>query len=239
MSLHKNFLSNCSVLLKLESDIFSRLGGEKCILMLIVYGGVLENGCRSDSDIDLLMVTRDNCDVDEGAVNEIVERYRREGVVLSLNIITLSDLLKAINYGDTLALKATITGFPIIGHDIFHSIRKFASNLHHSLQLNDNLLREKVITLINEAEALLSLAHRDLYSACGRVKTALGYILAIKTGSYDPDSASKIIANEDVSKAYMSISNLCKSILNGSIPLRNIIQHIKDVISIIENELKT
>jgi len=189
------------------------------VASLILFGSALEKGCSRESDIDLLLLIYDPVEgskVDRltGEAMKIVESYRSKGYILSLNVLTLSEFIKLLIEGNTLALKIVTTGYPIIGEGLFKSLRKFVEG--KPIALDRIHLIESSTQLVSTARALLEVSKRDLFTACGYLKTATGYLLAINTNIIDPDRAIDI-ADKRLSETYLTLKSLCKQALKGNI----------------------
>jgi len=126
----------------------------------------------------------------------------------------LSEFIKLLIEGNTLALKIVTTGYPIIGGGLFKSLRRFVEK--NPPALNRDQIIKSSVTLMATARALLESARRDLFTACGYLKTATGYLLAISTSIADPDRAIDV-ADKKLSDIYTSLKTLCKQALQGNV----------------------
>jgi len=189
------------------------------IASLILFGNALEKGCSKESDIDLLLLVYDlveSSKVDQltGEAMKIIESYRSKGYILSLNVLTMSEFIELLIEGNTLTLKIVTTGYPIIGEGLYKSLRKFIER--KPIALDRTHLIESYTQLVSTARALLEVSKRDLFTACGYLKTAIGYLLAINTNIIDPDRAIDI-ADKRLSETYLTLKSLCKQALKGNI----------------------
>jgi len=189
------------------------------VASLILFGSALEKGCSKESDIDLLLLVYDpvkSSEVDRltSEAMKIIESYRSKGYILSLNVLTLSEFMKLLIEGNTMAVKIVSTGHPIIGGGLFKSLRRFVEKNPPALD-RDQIIKSSV-TLMTTARALLESARRDLFTACGYLKTVTGYLLAISTSIADPDKAIDV-ADKKLGDIYTSLKTLCKQALQGNI----------------------
>ena len=204
-------LRNCEVLFPLVSDL-ARAVGSKCILMLILYGSSLEKGCNKQSDIDLLLVTPDNCLYSKSSINEIYKKYKSEGYTISLNVVPFSKLLEYIALGDTLVLNAIIKGLPLMGHDVATSLKNYLAS-PSVVRVDRTFILDKINTLLREADALYNFFIRDLYTSCSTLKTALAHVITLKTNNYDPNLALNALNDNELVDIYNELTTLCHKIL--------------------------
>jgi len=90
------------------------------VASLILFGSALEKGCSKESDIDLLLIVYDPAEISRvdkivGEAMKIANSYRTKGYILSLNVLPLSEFMKLLFEGNTMAVKIVSTGYPIIG----------------------------------------------------------------------------------------------------------------------------
>jgi len=171
-------------------------------------------------------------------VNEavkIVESYRLKGYMLSMNVLTLSEFVKLLVEGNTLALKIISTGYPIIGEGLLRSLRRFIEKNPPALD-RDQIIKSSA-TLTIAARALLETARRDLFTACGYLKTATGYLLAISTTIADPDKATDV-ADKKLSNIYTSLKTLCKQALKGNIIPQTLEEISRELEELLEEHFK-
>ena len=215
-----DFERSCGVLVNIVNDLGSVVRPD-CIYLLLLYGGVLENGCRRGGDIDLLMIVYDGCPVDQSVVSKILDEYYNRGYPVSLSILPLSETVERVLKGDSLITKAVAGGYPLLGVYSHGSLKKLLERLSPFIlggtasNINRDALFEWAHTLLRDARALVNIAARDLYSACGHVKTAAGYLVAAKTGLYDPENEKAVKAGRGPVALYQEVSRLCKSALKG------------------------
>jgi len=210
------------------------------VASLILFGSALEKGCSKESDIDLLLLVYDPAEGRRGSksVNEVmrtVDSYKSKGYTLSMNILTLSEFVKLLVEGNTLALKIVSTGYPIIGEGLFNSLRRFIEKNPPALD-RDQIIKSSA-TLTTAARALLETARRDLFTACGYLKTATGYLLAISTGIADPDKAIDV-ADKKLSDIYTSLKTLCKQALQGNITPQTLEEISRKIEELLEEHFK-
>jgi len=189
------------------------------VASLILFGSALEKGCSKESDIDLLLIVYDPVEIRRvdkivGEAMKIANSYRTKGYILSLNVLPLSEFMKLLFEGNTMAVKIVSTGYPIIGGGLFKSLRRFVEK--NPPALNRDQIIKSSVTLMATARALLETARRDLFTVCGYLKTATGYLLAISTSIADPDKAVDV-ADKKLSDIYTSLKTLCKQALKGDI----------------------
>jgi len=132
--------------------------------------------------------------------------------MLSLNVLPLSEFMKLLFEGNTMAVKIVSTGYPIIGEGLFKSFKRFVEENPPALD-RDQIIKNS-ITLMATAKVLLESTRRELFTACGYLKTATGYLLAINTNITDPEKAINI-ADKRLSDIYMTLKSLCKRALKG------------------------
>jgi len=152
-----------------------------------------------------------------------------------MNVLTLSEFVKLLVEGNTLALKIVSTGYPIIGESLFRSLRRFIEKNPPVLD-RDQIIKSSA-TLTTAAKTLLETARRDLFTACGHLKTATGYLLAISTGITDPDKAIDI-ADKKLSSIYTSLKTLCKQALKGDITPKTLEEISSKLEELLEEHLK-
>lgn len=212
------FPENCGILLSLVNDLSNVVGDGT--FTLVLFGSSLVKGCSKDSDIDLLLLVYDNVLNIRGeslfkGVSDIVKRYEAKGYRLSLNLLALSDFMKKLMQGDSFAIKIVNTGVALAGDNLFSSIRRFVEK--SPITQDKEYLAKTVVSLVDEAAAVLEASKRDLFVVCGHLKTAVGYLLTLMTGIEDPEKAIDKADNR-VREIYLTLKDYCKRALKGELP---------------------
>ena len=226
-------IDTCGILLRFSEDVVNTFGSR--LAAVILYGGAIEKGCRrkDEGDVDILILVYDSVggDVNYETVVELVKKYYNIGYMISANVLLLSDFIKRLINGDSLAIKILVNGYPIIGKELINSFKRFIEI--NPPMLNNEYILRGVISLYQDAKALLEICRRDLVIICGYLKTAVGYILAIRSGTYDPDKATDIV-HDEVSYVYITLKSYCKQALKGELSprqLEDIITKIKELLN--------
>ncbi|QXJ32995.1 nucleotidyltransferase domain-containing protein [Saccharolobus shibatae] len=228
---------NCGILLSLSNDISAIVGDNSA--SLILFGSSLDKGCNKESDIDLLLLVHDNV-FKEGlfrGISEVIKQYEANGYVLSLNLLPVSDFIKKLVQGDSFAVKIVNTGYPITGVNLYSSLKKLAEKL--PVAQNKEQLINNVVSMVNDAGAILEASKRDLFIVCGNLKSAMGYVLTLTTGIEDPEVAVNK-ADREVSEIYLALKGYCKQALRGHLPpsvLEDILRRVRETVKVLEKFL--
>ena len=212
------FPENCGVLLSLVKDLSNVIGEEA--FTLVLFGSSVDKGCRKDGDIDLLLLVYDNVLNGRGesllkGVSEVVKRYEAIGYRLSLNLLALSDFIRKLVQGDSFAIRIVKSGYAVTGVNLFSSIRSFVER--SPIPLDKEYLAKTIVSLVDDASAILEASKRDLFVVCGHLKTAVGYLLTLMTGIDDPEKAIDK-ADGKIGEIYLTLKDYCKRALKGELP---------------------
>jgi len=110
------------ILKQVKEEVF-KLSGVTCA---IVFGSFARGNYSGTSDVDLLLIIKENIPIDA--------RYRKYNRIradtdVQVIILTLDEVLQRLHQGDTFILEIITTRFPVKGGKIFEKLKKISEKV--------------------------------------------------------------------------------------------------------------